>query len=140
MGIYEEFILGVRRGKKWHINLMKKDMKLGDKYLIKEGHFEGDLGVWSYGPVQGHLNRLYGKYKSSVPHSSSRRTYFHAKEYEKMSMRELIENESRDIAQARLEGYLLCQILNGYEWPFGNKYYHIGEDKDFVLLKSYWSK
>ena len=65
------------------------------------------------------IEELYLRYKHSVPseRSTSRsRNYFPALPEKKLDDEDMLYGERRDKAQIELELYILCQLLNGFQW------------------------
>ena len=57
-----------------------------------------------------------------------------------MSDEDMLYGQRRDRAQAELELYLLCQILNGLKWnpeTMGRWFWQSKQDKDLVILRQW---
>ncbi len=52
----------------------------------------------------------------------------------------MLYGERRDKAQIELELYILCQLLNGFQWnteTLGKWFWQSTRDKDLVLLRQW---
>jgi len=152
MSIYEELINRVSDGESFHIDFEKRNMKVGNDYLIKDGEFDESKELIN--PVfkqdcledilQGILQR-YRSYKISLPSERSdnkRRHYFKALPMEEITDEQLIVAERREVSQAALEGFVLCMIVSGQlVWDEdimqGKWFYQSKNDPDLVLLRSW---
>lgn len=121
MTIYEELERRVTDGEIFSIDFKKRTMKVGKDCLIKNGEYdtsrrlctESDVPV-GMDLVLGCINVLYSTYRVSLPSERSdkkRHTYFKALPIEEISDAQLMRAERREVARARLEGYILCMIL-----------------------------
>lgn len=116
--IYTETLEKVGNGARFNVNLENRSLKLNGKYVIKDGKYEGVLGVepQSIEEVLKEIERLYRRYHNSVPSERSdgkRKIYFKALAEHELSDADMLYGEHRDIAQIALELYVLCSILNG---------------------------
>lgn len=116
--IYNNTIQEVKEGAKFNVNFESKSLRINGKFIIKDGHFEGDLGIEKI-PIAEALSEietLYSRYYHSIPSERDNVTskfYFQAlKEYE-LSDIDMLFGEHRQEAQIKLELYILCLILNG---------------------------
>lgn len=89
------------------------------------------------------IDCLYKRYKYSIPSKrsdSKRKVYFKAFPMEEISDEKLVM-ERREISQARLEGFILCMILEGrFVWDekkLGKWFYQSNEDSDLVILRKW---
>lgn len=147
MIIYDELLERVREGETFSINLEKRNLRVGNKWLVKSGAIaDGDvIANIQYAPetMLLYIEYLYDKYKHSMPSErseSKRRLYFKALPVDKMSVIEMAVGEPREYARARLEGFILCSILMGYlEWneDWGNWFYQSATDPDLVILRTW---
>lgn len=121
MKIYDELLKEVLEGNNFYINFIERKLKIGNRVLIKEGEWdrENNLGVEKVCLTDclKNIERLYQEYRDSVPNKRSETRY--KKYFKPLSFEEIPEENifsggvSRDYAQAKLEGYILCSILNG---------------------------
>lgn len=140
MSIYEDLIYGVEEGKPFRISLEKSSAWLNGKAIIKNGEYNGTLHPtlldMAEQDVITEIERLYKEYKYSLPNRRSKDKYFKALPYEELSDWDMVNGELREIAQAKLEGFVLCAKLlskinfNGWFWKSN-------ADKDLVILKAW---
>lgn len=154
MTIYEELIERVSNGETFHIDFEKRNMKIGREFLIKNGEYDtsrvlcytDDMPI-GLELIIGCINVLYSSYRVSLPSKRSdkkRRTYFKALPIEKISDTQLMKAERREVAQARLEGYILCVILEKkFVWNediMGKWFWQSKGYPDLVILKKWIEK
>lgn len=121
MTIYEELERRVTDGEIFSIDFKKRTMKVGKDYLIKNGEYDTSRCLFYKNNVPigmdlilDCINVLYSTYRVSLPSERSdkkRYTYFKALPIEEISDAQLMRAERREVARARLEGYILCMIL-----------------------------
>jgi len=72
---------------------------------------------------------------------SKRRKYFKALSVNEILDEQLMIAERREIAQAKLEGFILCMVLTGqFIWDeptMGKWFYQSANDPDLVILRSW---
>ena len=154
MSIYLELIERVSDGEPFHVDFEKRNMKIGRSYLIKDGKFDearkllycSDLHEFQdLSGVLCEVEQLYKRYKYSLPSERSdnkRKRYFKALPMEEITDEQLIVAERREVACAKLEGFVLCMILSGQlvwdeEIMEGKWFWQSKIDSDLVLLKSW---
>lgn len=152
MSIYLELIERVSNGEPFHIDFEKRNMKVGKAYLIKEGEFDETKELFPklYEPYDIYsalhmIRELYRNYKHSLPSERSdnkRKKYFKALPMEEITDTQLMVAERREIAQASLEGLVLCLIVSGQliwdeDVMQGKWFYQSKSDPDLVLLRSW---
>lgn len=143
--IYQNAIISVTDGSKFNINFCTRSLKIDGKYIIKDGQYEGCLGVelCSEADCLKNIESLYLRYKNSVPSERSEsksRKYFFALPEREVSDEDMMFGERRDKAQLELELYVLCQILNGFQWnqeTMGKWFWQSKTDKDLVILRKW---
>lgn len=143
--IYRNAIKAVENGAKFQINFPERSLKLDGQYVIKNGTFEGDLGIELCDEREclSEIEMLYQRYKHSVPSERSEsksRKYFKALSELDLDDDDMMFGERRDKAQIELELYLLCQIILGFKWntkTMGNWFWQSDNDKDLVILKDW---
>ena len=145
MTIYEELIKKVSEGSRFNINFETRTMKIGKKKVIDNGEY-GDkelISIKINDPLDI-IENLYSQYKFSIPSERSenkRRGYFKALSANELTDEELICGERREVARARLEGFILCMILNGKltwdEFTMGKWFWQSNNDPDLVILKKW---
>lgn len=109
----------VHNGSSFRIVFEKRSLFIDNKYIIKEGKYEGDLGVDTSMPIDSLLQNIeeyYRRYKHSVPSARSEskyRRYFLALPEHKLEEQDMLYGENRELAELRLELYILAAIING---------------------------
>jgi hypothetical protein len=146
MTIFAELMQRVDSGETFHIDFQKRNMKVGKTYLIKNGEYdtERSLGFgWHESEILRMIEELYTNYKYSLPserNDGKRTKYFKALSISEMTDRQLMVANRREGAQARLEGFILCAIVNGtFKWTedMGKWFYQSKNDPDLVILRSW---
>lgn len=149
MTIYKELIKRVSEGETFYVNFKNRTLKIGKKFIIADGVYDDsrELITCSYDKLEsllGIIDNLYCNYKYSLPSErsdSKRRKYFKALSVNEMNDMQLIAGERREVAQARLEGFILCMILDGrLQWDeakLGKWFYQSKTDQDLVVLRSW---
>lgn len=143
INIYQKAIQAVEDGASFKIDFQSRGLKLNGKYVIKEGKYEGELGVPCCNEKEflANVEELYRTYKHSVPSERSEsksRQYFLAFPERSLSDDAMLYGERRDKAQIELELYILCQILGGFKWnpeKMGRWFWQSKVDKDLVILR-----
>lgn len=144
MSIYADLVKRVSEGETFSINFEKRTMKVGKEKVIDEGNYDTtkQLITSTYDPLDV-IEVLYTNYKYSLPSERSesrRKQYFKALSIEEIPDERLFNTERREVARARLEGYVLCSILNGdltWDETWGSWFYQSKIDPDLVLLKKW---
>ena len=149
MSIYLELLERVSNGESFHINFEKKNMKVGNDYLIKDGEFDESKELvsspYDMRIILNMIGELYKIYKYSLPSERSdnkRRKYFKALPMEEITDEQLMVAERREISQAALEGFVLCMIVSEQlvwdeEIMNGKWFWQSEMDSDLVLLRSW---
>lgn len=142
--IYDNSIGKVHSGAKFNVDLQKRNLKVDGKYIIKEGKYDGELGI---GPCDNPLEiitQLYVRYRHSVPSARSdhkRKKYFIALPEHRLEENDMLYGEPREIAQIKLELYILIMILNdSLKWDDFAKdkwFWQSPDHKDLVILKEW---
>lgn len=148
MTIYEELVERVSNGETFHIDFEKRTMKIGKEIVVKNGEYvsERELISATAQDTWTAIEALYKNYKYSLPSERSdnkRRKYFKALSIEELTDEQLILADRREIAQAALEGYILCMVLNGQlKWTesMGKWFWQSKNDSDLVILKKWIEK
>lgn len=140
MTIYEKLIDEVQKGEKFSVNFRTKSIKVGRQYIVKEGVYNEDL-IEKSNDVWNELENLYEEYKYSCPTETQlgNKSYFKALNYEEMNDEDLAFGTNRNVAQAKLEAYILLHSLVGdltieYGWFWQSK-----ANKEFIILKEWIS-
>ena len=150
MTIYEELIERVANGEAFYIDFEKRTMKIGKRKIIDNGKYDENralLDINAISNIETTLNMiefLYHNYKYSLPSErsdSKRKKYFKALPVNELSDKQLMTADRREVAQAELEGYILCMILDGRitwdEKEMGNWFWQSKSDSDLVILRSW---
>lgn len=145
--IWNEAQEKVHNGSTFRINLEKRDLVIDGKYIIKDGKYEGELGYDTKFPVNALLAMIeeyYWQYLHSVPSARSEakyRRYFRALPEHELSEYDMLYGESRELAQLRLELFVLIVILNGdLKWDEFAKDYWFWQSKkhpSLIILKQW---
>lgn len=151
--IYLELIDRVDDGETFYVDFEKRTMKVGKDYLIKNGEYDADKGLfpslydnpYSLQVVLHQIRELYRNYKYSLPSErseSKRKKYFKALSVEELTDEQLVRADRRESAQAALEGFILCSIIAGHlVWDdevMGGKWFWVSRsDEDLVILKQW---
>ena len=143
--IYKESIQAVEDGANFMVDFQSRSLKVNGKYVIRNGEYEGELGVPSCNEDEFFTNveELYCRYKHSVPSERSEsksHLYFMSLPEKSLSDDDMLFGERRDKVQIELELYVLCQILDGFKWDtekMGKWFWQSKVDKDLVILKSW---
>ena len=141
--IFKKAVDAVTNGEKFKVNLEKRNLQIGNEYLIKDGKYDGVLhnGV---GFSIRTFEDLYQIYKHSRPSERSenkQRKYFKALKLNELEEDDMLYGDDRELAQLSLELYLLCWILSGtFVWDeesMGKWFWQSQNDKDLVILRSW---
>lgn len=151
--IMEELVERVYDGEKFHIDLEKRNMKVGNDYLIRDGEYDkskyqiSDNSHIELNTVLFAIETFYNDYKYSIPSERSegkRRKYFKALPIEELTDEQLVVGMPREVAQCALEGYMMCYILDGSlywdEQLMGKWFWQSKNDNDLVILKKWIKK
>jgi len=125
-----EFIEKVEDGEQYRINFEKREVRLNG-FLV-------DIEFEQSDNKEEKLLELFRNYKYSVPSRKADSKYFFAFDESHLSTKQLAENESRYVARARLEIYVLGLIINN-NWDFGDKWYwQSPADSKLTLFKKWF--
>ena len=146
MTIYEELIQRVYDGETFRIDFEKRTMKVGKTILIKNGEYDTTRNLIGRPTmdVMNIIDELYHRYKYSLPserHDYKRKHYFKTLSLDDMTDDRLFVAGHREVEQARLEGFILCSVLNKtLEWnesTMGKWFYQSKRDPDLVILRKW---
>ena len=149
MTIYKELLQRVESGENFKIDFEKRTMKIGKQTIIDNGEYDTTQELInnpfeSMNYVLDTIELLYCNYKYSLPSERSenkRKGYFKAYSMADIPDENLFTAERRELAQARLEGFILCMILKGiFKWNeenLGKWFYQSKNDSDLIILKSW---
>lgn len=142
--IYEETIKKVEQGSRFSVNFQQRSLKIDGKYVIKNGKYEGECEIEQDGYSLEIITQLFVRYHHSVPSErsvSKRKNYFIALPEQKLSDEDMLYGEACEVAQIKLELYVLLAIMTGtLKWDdfakdkwFWQSPYH----KDLIMLKDW---
>lgn len=143
MNIYDKLVESVENGEYFCVNFETKYLKIGKDIIINNGKYDGELiGDLPCDPWEM-LEKLFINYYLSRPGAWSERkkSYFAAKNVKEMNDIELACGEQRLIAQAKLEGFVLCAVLSGLlKWNplYGTWFWKSKKYPELVLLKDWF--
>ena len=148
MTIYDELVQRVSDGETFYINFKNQSMKIGKKFVIADGIYDTerqliDCECSDTTDVLSRIESLYADYKHSLPSErsdSKRRKYFKALSMEELTDEQLMVAQRREVAQAKLEGFILCMVLSGqFKWvsEMGKWFWESKNDPDLVILKNF---
>lgn len=143
MTIYEELLLRVKQGKEFSINFEKRNMKVGKRWLIREGDWDKEkilYPVLEGEPLQV-IEEYYKEYKYSCPSEKSerkRKLYFKPLSVDELTDEQMVTGINREYARAKLEGFVLCMILEGnIPWKEGAWFWQSKNEPELILLKKW---
>ena len=149
MTIYEELIKRVEEGESFYINFKNQALKIGKKFLVADGFYDDERTLYTtseleMSEIMAFIETLYENYKYSLPSErsdSKRRQYFKALPVDKLTDAQMATGERREVARAKLEGFLLCMIVDGFfvwdEDEIGKWFYQSTRDPDLVILRKW---
>lgn len=146
MSVFIDLIESVACGKKVHINLVEKTVKINGNEINLDGKELIDITDMEY--VRCNLTKpweiieeLYANYKRSVPSATTKtnKPYFKADNVEDLTDDEMAFNESRDVCQVILEGFVLLAGLKGWlTWKNDEHWFYQSDtDKELVCLREW---
>ena len=135
----------VAEGAKWKVDFKERSIKVNGKFLVEKGVYNILTGIDCYPPDQflWHVEKAYEVYKHSIPSERSEgkgRKYFRALSEQDLADEDMLYGAPRDMAQAELEGFILCSMLEGVTWQeeWGKWFWQSPNDKDLVLLREWF--
>ena len=149
MSIYTDLVQAVSEGKTFHIDFAERTMKIDNKKIINKGEWDEEKSLieWSFSEddsVLKTIERLYVLYKNSLPSERSenkKRKYFKALTIDELNDEYIFATMRREVAQAQLEGFILCMIINGsFVWDetkMGKWFWQSKNDPDLVILRDW---
>lgn len=152
MTIYEELVQRVSDGETFLIDFDKRTMKIGKRKIINNGEYDVTRKLivnnnYDLDVILEMIELLYHDYKCSLPSErsdSKRKCYFKALSVDELTDAEMATGERREVAMARLEGFILCMVLEGQlvwnEAAMGKWFYQSKKNPDLVILRSWIEK
>lgn len=142
--IYEQALAKVENGSRFRVNFQNRSLKIDGKYVIKDGKYDGELGVELTDSPLEQITQLYIRYQHSLPSErseSKRKCYFKALPEHLLNDEDMLYGQSREYAQIALELYVLGVILNGSlkwdDFAKGLWFWQSPENKDLILLREW---
>ena len=147
MTIYEELVQRVSDGELFYINFKNQSLKIGKKFIVTDGLYDDERTLYTTSELEmsdilSYIEMLYKNYKYSLPSERSdnkRRQYFKALPVDKLTDKQMATGERREVARAKLEGFILCMIVDGFfvwdEKEMGKWFYQSKNDPDLVILR-----
>ena len=139
--IYEQALAKVENGSRFRVNFQNRSLKIDGKYVIKDGKYDGELGVELTDSPLEQITQLYTRYQHSLPSERSenkRKCYFKSLPEHLLDM---LYGRSREYTQIALELYVLGVILNGSlkwdDFAKGLWFWQSPENKDLILLREW---
>lgn len=114
--IYEQALAKVENGSRFRVNFQNRSLKIDGKYVIKDGKYDGELGVELTDSPLEQITQLYTRYQHSLPSERSenkRKCYFKSLPEHLLNDEDMLYGRSREYTQIALELYVLGVILNG---------------------------
>lgn len=137
MTLYEKLIEDVENGKGFKIDLKFKYLRIGRKTYIKGGEIKDEIDLIKNDCSWQEVKELWDNFQRSVPNTNYKNHYFKGVDVEELEDFELVQNDSRYLAQAKLEGYLLLANLKGVlKWEQDDKYFY--QDGDMFILREWF--
>ena len=135
----------VARGHEFYCDLLKRNLRVAGKAVVRNGKFVGDLKPMDTEDPLSDIEILYARYKHSIPSERSeskrrRGTQFLALGFEDLSDEDIMYGERRNTAMARLEMFVLFTAMTGQlKWDdsWGTWFWKSGKDRDCVILKNW---
>lgn len=149
MTIYEELIKRVEDGESFYVNFKNRALKIGKEFVVADGFYDDERTLYTdceleMSDILGYIQMLYENYKYSLPSErsdSKRRRYFKALPVDKLTDKQMATGERREVARAKLEGFLLCMIVDGFfawdEDEMGKWFWESKSDPDLVILRKW---
>lgn len=142
--IYEQALAKVENGSRFRVNFQNRSLKIDGKYAIKDGKYDGELGVELTDSPLEQITQLYTRYQHSLPSERSenkRKCYFKPLPEHLLNDEDMLYGQSREHAQIALELYVLGVILNdSLKWDDFAKglwFWQSPENKDLILLREW---
>ena len=149
MTIYEELVKRVEEGESFYINFKNQALKIGKEFIVVDGFYDDERTLYTdceleMSDVLSFIETLYENYKYSLPSERSdnkRRQYFKALPVDRLTDAQMAIGERREVARAKLEGFILCMIVAGrFGWKedkLGKWFWQSDKDVDLVIIRSW---
>ena len=143
--LFDKAFMAVTEGAKFQVDFKNRSLKIDGQYWVKNGETDLDLDMLggSSEDFLLHLEENFRIYSHSVPSERSegkRRRYFNALPEWELSDEDMMYGIPREVAQAQLELYVLCRILQGLKWDesWGKWFWQSKNEPDLVLLREWF--
>ena len=131
--IYEQALAKVENGSRFRVNFQNRSLKIDGKYVIKDGKYDGELGVEL---TDSPLEQI-----TSERSENKRKCYFKSLPEHLLNDEDMLYGRSREYTQIALELYVLGVILNGSlkwdDFAKGLWFWQSPENKDLILLREW---
>ena len=141
--LFDKVCREVCNGAKFMVDFKKRSLKLNGEYIVKDGLTEYKSYRYIPDNFLYHVEDFYASYKHSIPseRSDSRgKRYFNPLPEKDLTDEDMLYGIGRDLAQAQLEVYILCCLLEGAKWneEWGKWFWQSPNEKDLVLLREWF--
>ena len=135
---YSEMLEKVSQGYSFTVNLKKRQVKLGQKYIQPDMNAVPKM---SQEDAVQTIERLYRVYMYSKPSERSdrqRTTYFRALKEQELPSEAMLYGESRELARFKLEYIFLILLLNGsFRWAWSGWFWQSDTYPSLVVLREW---
>lgn len=142
--IYQDTIKAVERGSRFKVDFQRRSLKVGGKFVIKDGEYQAELGIEIPDNPLPEIERLYHKFNHSIPSERSlhkKRSYFRALAEHELEDEDMFYGSYREAAQVALELYILCAILKGKliwdDFAKGQWFWQSPNEPSLIILKEW---
>lgn len=142
--IYEDVCEKVMHGTSFTINFKERSLKVGKRYVIKDGETNQELGIRAPDDVEQKLANLFHNFEHSIPSERSeqrRHGYFRPLKEDDISDEDFLYGMPRELARFELEYAFLCYLIMGIltwnpEW--GTWFRQNPHNKRMIILKEWF--
>ena len=138
----------VRQGAKFRVNFESRSLWLNGKRVIDHGEYDTEKfafhpAVFSTEDLIVCAENLYQRYYNSLPserNDNRRKRYFLALDERELEDDDMLYGESREIAQAELEIFILLRIIDGsltWNEEWGKWYWQSKNYPTFIILRQW---
>lgn len=142
------FVQQVREGAKFRVDFATRSLWLNGKRVIDHGEYDREKfafhpALFSIEDVLHCAENLYHRYYNSLPserNDHKRLRYFLALDERELTDNDVLYGESREVAQAELEIFILLRLMDGSltwhnEW--GKWYWQSSAYPTFIILRQW---
>lgn len=140
MTTYDQLVIGVRNGGVFHVDFERESVRLNGKEIMNHLPDDWPIVLDDGENVLEEVERLYAEYRNSMPCKTERGKYFKARSAEEMTAEEMIRGEDREVARAKLEGYICCVKAIGMFPDFPGWFWQSKNDPTLIILKKWVQK